>query len=240
MKKIAMTAAVLASMAGSAFAQQVVRIGTEGAYAPYNFINDSGKLDGYEIELGGELCKRLSLTCEFVQNDWDTIMANLNSGNYDLIMAGMSITEERKKDRLFTQNYTPPTVSLYVAASENVDVKKGIVAAQTATIQAQHVAESGATLVEFATPDETVSAVRNGEADAVLADLDYLKPIAEQSNGELVIVDRVQLGEGVGAAFRMSDAALRDRFDGAIAEMKKDGSINKLIVKWFGDDAAVY
>ena len=240
MKKLALTAAVLAMTAGAAFAQQVVRIGTEGAYAPYNFINDAGKLDGYEIELGTELCKHAGLTCEFVQNDWDTIMANLNSGNYDLIMAGMSITEERKKDRLFTQNYTPPTVSLYVAASEDADIKGGIVAAQTATIQAGHVAESGATLVEFATPDETVAAVRNGEADAVLADLDYLKPIVEQSSGELVIVDQVALGQGVGAAFRMSDAALRDKFEAAIAAMKADGSINKLIVKWFGEDAVVY
>lgn len=239
MKKLAL-AALLALAAGGADAQQVIRIGTEGAYAPYNFINDSGKLDGYEIELGAELCKRASLTCEFVQNDWDTIMANLNSGNYDIVMAGMSITAERKKDRLFTQPYTPPSVSLYVAASKDVDVTKGTVSAQVSTIQAGHVAETGAQLVEFATPDETVAAVRNGEADAVLADWEYLKPLVDESNGELVVVGQVQLGEGVGGALRMSDAALRDKFDGAIAAMKADGSLNAMITKWFGKDAPLF
>ena len=61
-------------------------------------------------------------------------------------------------------------------------------AAQTATIQAGFIAASGATLVEFATPDETIQAVRNGEADAVLADGDYLMPIVGESNGELAVV----------------------------------------------------
>lgn len=239
MKKLAL-AAMLALSAGGASAQQVIRIGTEGAYAPYNFINDSGKLDGYEIELGQEMCKRASLTCEFVQNDWDTIMPNLNSGNYDIIMAGMSITAERKKDRLFTQAYTPPAVSLYVAADKDADIKTGVVAAQVSTIQAGHVAESGAKLVEFATPDETIAAVRNGEADAVLADSDYLLPAVAESNGELVVVGKVQLGEGVGGALRMSDAALRDKFDTVLTAMKADGSLNKLITKWFGPEAPLF
>lgn len=239
MKTLALAAA-FALLAGAAPAQQVIRIGTEGAYAPYNFINDAGKLDGYEIELGQEMCKRAALTCEFVQNDWDTIIANLNSGNYDAVMAGMSITPERKKDRLFTQAYTPPAVSLYVAASEEADIKAGVIAAQVSTIQAGHVAETGAQLVEFATPDETVAAVRNGEADAVLADADYLAPIVAESNGELQVVGKVQLGEGVGAALRMSDSALRDKFDAALTAMKQDGSINTLITKWFGPEAPLF
>ena len=74
---------------------------------------------------------------------------------------------------------TRPTESAYVAISEDADFEAGVVAAQAATIQASHVAESGATLLEFATPEETVAAVRNGEADAVLADNDFLVPIVE-------------------------------------------------------------
>lgn len=237
MKKLILTAAaVLAMTAGASLAQQIVRIGTEGAYPPFNLINDKGELAGFEIDLGKELCKRAALTCTFVQNDWDSIMDNLNSGNYDVIMAGMSITPERKKDVQFSQNYTPPTVSLYVAANKNADLKKGVVAAQTATIQAAHVAESGAQLVEFATPDETVAAVRKGEADAVLADSEFLAPVVEQSKGELVVLEQIQLGEGVGAAFRKSDTALRDKFDAAIGDMKKDGSLNAMIDKHFGNN----
>lgn len=239
MKKLILAAA-LSVAAGAAMAQDTVRIGTEGLYPPYNFINDAGALDGFEVELGTELCKRAALTCEFVQNDWDSMMPNLNSGNFDVIMAGMSITEERKKDRIFTQNYYPPATSYYVALSAEADIKGGMVAAQTGTIQAGHVAESGAKLVEFKTPDETVAAVKNGEADAVLADKDYLAPIVEQSGGELVIVDQISLGEGVGGALRMSDAELAGKFDKAISEMKADGSLNELIKKWFKEQAVLF
>ncbi len=239
MKKLIL-AAVMAVSATGAMAQETVRIGTEGLYPPYNFINDAGKLDGFEIDLGTEICKRAELTCTFVQNDWDSMMPNLNSSNFDVIMAGMSITDERKKDRLFSAAYYPPATSFYVALKSDADIKGGLVAAQTGTIQASHVAESGAQLVEFKTPDETVAAVKNGEADAVLADKDYLQPIVDQSNGELVIVDQIALGEGVGGAFRMSDSALRDKFDTAIAAMKADGSLNELIKKWFKEQAVLF
>lgn len=241
MKKLALTAAILAMTAGGAFAQDVVRLGTEGAYPPYNFINDSGEVDGFERELGDELCKRAELTCEWVINDWDSIIPNLQSGNYDVIIAGMSITDEREQIIDFTQNYTPPSASSYVALSADADTTGGVIAAQAATIQASHVAETGATLLEFATPEETVAAVRNGEADAVFADKDFLAPVVDESNGELSFAgEDVPLGGGIGMGFRESDNELRDKFDAAIQSMKDDGTLNPMITKWFGDDALIF
>ena len=123
----------------------------------------------------------------------------------------------------------------------DADVAGGTVSAQTGTIQADHVAESGATLLEFATPEETVAAVQNGEAVAVFADYDYLKPIVDGSGGALVYVgEPIPLGGGVGAAFRDSDDALREQFDAAIQSMKDDGSLNEMLKKWFGDDTQAY
>ncbi|MEC3860010.1 transporter substrate-binding domain-containing protein [Mesobacterium sp. TK19101] len=233
MKKILLGTAALALTTGMALAQDVVRMGTEGAYPPYNFINDAGEVDGFERELGDELCKRAELTCEWVTNEWDSIIPNLVSGNYDTIIAGMSITAERDEVIDFTQNYTQPDPSAYLAlAGADVDLKGGVIAAQTNTIQAGFVAESAATLVEFATPDETVAAVRNGEADAVLADKSYLTPIADE-NDDLVLLEQEELiGGGVGMGVRESDTELKDKFNAAIQSMKDDGSLNALIEKW--------
>ena len=242
MNKIMLMTAALALSAGMALAgSDTVRMGTEGAYPPYNFINDNGEVDGFERELGDELCKRAGLTCEWVTNDWDSIIPNLVSGNYDTIIAGMSITPERDEVIDFTQEYIPPSPSYYVGLSPDADIKGGVIAAQTGTIQAAYVAESGATLVEFATADETIAAVKNGEADAVLADSDFLKPIVDESNGELVIVgDPVSIGGGVGMGLRESDTELKEKFNAAISSMKADGSLNALIRKWFGEDAATF
>jgi polar amino acid transport system substrate-binding protein len=244
MKTLTLAAAALAVTAGLASAQQTIRMGTEGAYPPYNFIDDAtGQVTGFEIELGNALCERAGLTCTWVRNDWDSIIPNLVSGNYDTIMAGMNINEDRKQVIQFTQPYTPAMPSAYAALSADVDVEGGIVAAQTNTIQAGHVANTGATLLEFPNPDQTVAAVRNGEADAVFADKDFLAPIVEESGGELVWVegfDTVPLGEGIGMGLRQSDNELREQFDTAITAMKEDGSLNELIVKWFGEDALTF
>ena len=234
MKRIILTIAALALGVGLAHAgsHSVIRMGTEGAYPPWNFLNDAGEVDGFERELGDELCQRAELTCEWVTNDWDSIIPNLVSGNYDTIIAGMSITAERDQVIDFTQNYSQPDPSAYLAMSEDVDVEGAVLAAQTNTIQAAFIAEKGWTLVEFATPEETIAAVRNGEADAVLADQSYLTPI-EAEDADLVFLARTELiGGGVGMGIRESDTELKEKFNMAIQSMKDDGSLNALIEKW--------
>ena len=239
MKKLLLATALLAL--GTAAVAQTVRLGTEGAYPPYNFINDAGEVDGFERKLGDELCKRATLTCEWTTNEWDSIIPNLQSGNYDVIIAGMSITDERDQIIDFSENYIPPATSAYLALKADVDVKTAVISAQVSTIQAGYVAESGATLLEFATPDETVAAVRNGEADAVFADKDYLAPIAAESNGELVLLtEEVALGGGVGLGIRESDKELKAKFDTAIQSMKADGTLNALIKEYFGEAALTF
>ena len=234
MKKLIMSTLIwgltaVFSLAGS---HSVIRMGTEGAYPPWNFVDDNGEVAGFERELGDELCKRAELNCEWVLNDWDRIIPTLVSGNYDTIIAGMSITDDRKEKIDFTTNYTQPDPSSYLAASEGANWSTGVIAAQSNTIQAAYIAETGATLVEFATPEETIAAVRNGEADAVLADDSYLKPIAAEDSGLMFVGDRPLIGGGVGMGIRKSDAELRDKFTAAIESMKADGTLNALITKW--------
>ncbi|MDS9946763.1 MAG: transporter substrate-binding domain-containing protein, partial [Planktomarina sp.] len=231
MNKLILTTAAFALTAGMSFAD-TVRMGTEGAYKPYNYINDDGELDGFEIHLGDELCKRAGLTCEWVKNDWDSIIPNLVSGNYDTIIAGMSITDERDEVIDFTDPYTQPDPSAYMALSADVNLDGAVIAAQTNTIQSGFVAASGGTLVEFATADETVAAVRSGEADAVLADLNYLLPIADADAGLVLLAQQEMIGGGVGMGIRESDGELRAKFNTAIQSMKADGSLNALIAEW--------
>ena len=236
MKKLILTAAALALTAGTAMAEShamTVRMGTEGAYPPFNFLNDNGEVDGFERELGDAICETAGLTCEWVTNEWDSIIPNLVSGNYDTIIAGMSITDERDEVIDFTEAYFPPDPSSFVAMSDAFD-GTGVIAAQTGTIQASHVASmDGAQLVEFAPPDKTIAAVKNGEADAVLADKSFLEPIVAEDSDLMFAGDDVMLGGGIGLGVRESDTELKDKLNAAIAELKADGTVNELISKWF-------
>lgn len=239
MKKLVISAAALAFSAGMGLAD-TVRMGTEGAYPPYNFINDSGEIDGFERALGDELCTRAELDCTWVTSEWDSIIPSLVSGTYDTIIAAMSINEERKQVIAFTENYLPPAPSSYVALEDGVNLDGAVIAAQTGTVQSAYIAETGATLLEFATIDEVLAAVRNGEADAAFGDHEVVRPYVDESEDLTFVGEQVSLDEGIGIGVRKTDDELREKLNGAIASMKEDGSLNELIKKWFGDDAQTY
>jgi octopine/nopaline transport system substrate-binding protein len=101
MKKLLLTAGLLLTAlapSSQVFAEDLsLRIATEGSFAPFNFIRPDGTLDGFEVELTYELCKRMNAKCEFITQDWDGLIPGLNAKKFDAILAGMSITEEREK-----------------------------------------------------------------------------------------------------------------------------------------------
>ena len=106
MKKIILSILSLTILIISAASNAVsIKIGTEGAYPPWNNLNSAGELEGAEIDFGNEACKRMSADCEWVTQDWDGIIPALLNGKYDIIIAGMSITEERKEKVNFTNGY---------------------------------------------------------------------------------------------------------------------------------------
>ncbi|WBU64514.1 transporter substrate-binding domain-containing protein [Paracoccus aerodenitrificans] len=238
MKKLTLAAALLAVTAGGAYAQ-TVRMASEGAYPPYNLVNESGDLDGFDIAVGNEICARAELECVWVKNDWDSIIPNLVSGNYDAILAAMSITNERKESIGFSESYIPPAPSSYFAVTEEPDLS-GVVAAQTSTVQSAYISESDATLLEFATIDEVAAAVGNGESDAGFGDHEVVRPFVEASPDLMFVGDQVFLDEGIGIGLRKSDTELKEKFDAAIASMKEDGTLNGLITEWFGEEALVF
>jgi octopine/nopaline transport system substrate-binding protein len=93
------------AMGAAAAQEKTVKIATEGAYAPWNFTGAGGKLEGFEIDLANDLCARMKVKCEIVAQDWDGIIPALQAKKYDAVMAGMSITEERKKTIDFAGPY---------------------------------------------------------------------------------------------------------------------------------------
>lgn len=226
------------SMTVTAASADVVRLGTEGAYPPWNFINEQNEVDGFERELGDEMCRRAERSCEWVVNDWDTIIPNLVSGNYDAIIAGMSVTDSRESVISFSEWYLPPDPSAFFAqAGTGEAAMKGTVGVQSNTIFATYIASTEATLVEFPTPEDVVAAVRGGVVDAGLSDRAFLDPIIAESGGALEYISgNLFLSKGVAMGFRQSDPELRATFDAQIIAMKADGSLNAMIKKWFGDD----
>jgi polar amino acid transport system substrate-binding protein len=243
--RAALAALAALSLAGMASAADV-RIATEGAYAPWNYLDENGELAGYEIDLGNEVCARAGVECEWVINEWDSIIPNLQAGNYDVIMAGMSITDERMEMIDFTEAYFPPDPSRYVALAGSefdFDALSGAkIGAQGATIQAGYAEENfsdGNTILTYELPDQSIADLAAGNLDLIIADGSYLEPIVEGSNGAIVFVGPdVNIGSGVGAGTRKDSADLNAAISQALASIKEDGTLEKLMVEYFGEASA--
>jgi octopine/nopaline transport system substrate-binding protein len=95
-----------------------IKIATEGAYPPWNYFDESGKLVGFEIELIKDLCGRMNAECEIVTQKWRGIIEGLNKGKYDAIIAAMSITEPRKEKVTFSRSYAD-TPNIFVVRKDN-------------------------------------------------------------------------------------------------------------------------
>jgi len=246
MKKLILAAVATLALASATQAQETVRIATEGAYAPWNFLNDAGEPAGFEIDLAAAICAQAGLTCEVITNDWDSIIPNLLAGNYDVIMAGMSVTDERKETVDFADEYKPADPSRFVAApgaaidfaaltGKRIGVQGGTI--QEAYANAE-MAE-GNTVVAFGTADQAMADLAGGNLDIILADGAYLEPIV--ASGQIEFVgEPVVIGGGVAPALRKDEAELKGKFNAALAALKADGTVDKLIAQWFDGAGPFY
>ncbi|MEO1329439.1 MAG: transporter substrate-binding domain-containing protein [Pseudomonadota bacterium] len=130
-KLIAATAFAAILAGGQAMAQDSIRIATEGAYKPWNFKDEGGNLVGFELDLAAELCKRMGMECQIVEQEWDGIIPALTGKRYDAIMAGMSITEERKQTISFSRSYANTPITFGVMEGSDLAGMTATVAAMT-------------------------------------------------------------------------------------------------------------
>lgn len=240
-------AATLAVGAAQAKEWKEIRIGTEGAYPPFNFLDKAGQLQGFDIDVAKALCDKMKAKCTFVAQDWDGIIPSLLAKKYDAIVASMSITEERKQRVAFTDKYYDTPGRFVAAKGAKLDVKpagmKGkTIGAQRSTTHASYLEDNykGATLKLYATQDEANLDLANGRLDAVLADsivmYEWLEKAPEAKccafAGEPIKAPK-WFGEGAGIAVRKEDKDLVAAFNKAIKEIRADGTYEKLNRKYF-------
>ena len=221
---------------------QTVVIATVGDYHPFDFVNDDGEIDGLERELGDELCQRSGLECEWILSEWDTMIPDLVDGEFDVILAGMSITDKREAHIDFTAPYYPPSGGVYIAMAERGDAAaiEGKIGVTQNTIYSDYLEESGTPHTPLDGSIDAVGAVLSGDVDAVLVDHGYAVAKLDEHEGELAIVGpSVFLDRGLGIGVR-KDSELKASLDQSLESMKSDGSLNALIRTWLGEDATTF
>lgn len=238
-------------MAATAQAGQKVKIGTEGAYPPFNSIDKDGKLVGFDIDIANALCKAANFECEFVVQDWDGMIPGLMAKKYDAIVASMSITDERKEKVDFTDKYYNTPAKFFARKGSGLEVtpeglKGKTIAVQRATIHENFLNDNYGgivTIKSYATQDEAYLDIVSGRADAGIADsvavMDGFLSTDQGKDFQFFgpnFTDPKWFGDGAGIAIRKGEGDLVKAFNAAIAKIRADGTYARINAKYFDFD----
>ncbi len=228
-----------------------LRVGVEGAYPPFSWMEPDGTLKGFDIDIALAVCEHMNAECELVPQDWDGIIPALLANKYDAIIASMSITEERKEKVAFSDKYYSTPAKFVRKKGSGIEIsaeglKGKSVGVQRATIHENFLNDNYGDVVEvkgYGTQDEAYLDFTAGRVDLLLADsvaLDdgFLKTDAGK-DAEFVgpgYSDPKWFGDGAGIAIRKGDMDLQKLLNEAISAIRANGTYKKINDKYFEFD----
>ncbi|HAO59044.1 MAG TPA: ABC transporter substrate-binding protein [Psychrobacter sp.] len=221
--------------------QKVLRVATEGAYAPFNYTDAEGNLAGFDVDIANALCEEMQLKCEITAQDWEGIIPGLKAKKYDAIIAAMSVTPERAEQVDFTEPYF--TNSLVFIANKDSDFDPSVadainnseIAAQRSTISSQWLETNypKATMKMYDTLNNAFLDLESNRVDAMVSDkLPAVEWLTKNSSTFEIKGSDIEIDDNFAIAVRKQDALKQD-IDTALAAIKANGTYDLIKDKHF-------
>jgi polar amino acid transport system substrate-binding protein len=225
-------------------------LGFDAGFAPMGFKDESGEYVGFDIDLANEVASRLGLEIVFQPINWDTKEMELKNGNIDVIWNGLTITEERKENMLFSDPYMNNQQIIVVAADSGIASKADLagktVAAQVDSsameaINAEpDVKDTFSELIESPDYVEALMELKQGSVDAVVVDeMTGRYYVLADDPDNYIVLDDTFGEEQYGIGFRLEDQAFRDKIQETLNAIIADGTAAEISQKWFGDNVVI-
>ena len=244
----AMTMAVSAEESGDLLSRirerGTIVVGLEGDWAPWSYVGEDDELTGYDVEVAKAIADKLGVELQIVPGEWDGLFAGMDAGRYDLVINGVEVTEDRAEKYDFANPYAYIRTALIVRG-DNDDIHtfedlKGKKTANSIASTYMNLAESyGATCYGVATLDETLTMVLQGRVDATLnAIVSYTDYMSQHPDSNLKVVATTEDASNVAIPMCKGDdtATLREAVNQAIAELREEGTLSELSIRFFGED----
>ncbi|KYZ75792.1 amino acid ABC transporter substrate-binding protein [Anaerosporomusa subterranea] len=233
--------------APAAQTKKKIVIGLDDSFPPMGFRDDKNNIVGFDIDMAKEAAKRLNVEVEFKPIDWSAKEMELNGKRIDALWNAMNITEERKKNVLFSDPYMESKQLIFVLAGSPIkgaaDLAGKAVGVQESSIGDEVVSKDAklkASLKDLKKYPDCIAAfldLKAGRIDAIVTDEILGRYYMSKEAGKYVAIEKPMGEVGVyGVGFRKDDKELRDKVQAALNEMKKDGTSAKISKQWFGAD----
>ncbi len=232
-------------------ASDTLIMGTEASFPPFEYIDDNAQVAGFDIELSNMIADAAGKKLQVENMDFGGLVAALQSGKIDFVAAGMTVTDEKKKNVDFSEPYFTSRQVIVVPADSAIaskdDLLGKIVAVQEGTTGEEMVREFKETdngepmdnTASFKNNADVAMEVINGRADAFVLDEEPAKAIVAQNEGKLKILD-VEFGnENYAVAVKKGNTELLNIINGVIADIKANGTYDEMIAEYFPDRAEV-
>lgn len=225
----------------------VFRIGTEGTYAPFTYHDESGKLTGFDVEIGTQIAQRLGVKPQFVEGKWDGLIAGLDVNRYDAVINEVAVTDARKLKYDFSDPYITSHAALIVRSDNNTiktfDDLKGKKSANTLTSNFGKIAAAhGAEVIPVQGFNESIDLLTAGRVDATVNDslsfLDFKKHKPDAKVKIAALDTSPESSDKSAVLIRKGSPELVAAINKALADMKKDGTYAKISQKYFGKDVS--
>lgn len=222
-----------------------LRVAVEYGYQPFEMKNLKGEPIGFDVELAGELARRLGLELELVSTEWDNIIPSLLAKNVDAIISGMSITEERKRRIAFSEPYYKVGQAVLlqkkhegkITSVADLNAEGMVVTTQNGTTGHAAAQKScpKATIKPYDKQTQAALEVAGGRADAMIFDHPFVAIFALRNKETCAALLEPFTTEDIGVALRKTTPALKAAIDAALGAMREDGTHAKLVQKYFVD-----
>ncbi|MGN8108389.1 amino acid ABC transporter substrate-binding protein [Paraburkholderia sp. 22098] len=225
----------------------VFRIGTEGTYAPFTYHDESGKLTGFDVEVGTQIAQRLGVKPQFIEGKWDGLIAGLDVNRYDAVINEVAVTDARKLKYDFSDPYITSHAALIVRSDNNAiktfDDLKGKKSANTLTSNFGKIAAAhGAEVIPVQGFNESIDLLTAGRVDATVNDslsfLDFKKHKPDAKVKIAALDTSPDSSDKSAVLIRKGSPELVAAINKALADMKKDGTYAKISQKYFGKDVS--
>jgi len=213
-----------------------VVIGTDAPFPSYTYVDAAGTITGFERDVMDEVCARAVLDCTWRQANFDQLIPGVMTGEFDVVLGGMAVTEERRRLVDFTISYhgTDPE-EWYIGRPGAPEPSAALVAVQSGTVHEAHLRALGYRHLSFSTEPQVLAALTTGQADLALGPFQTRGDIAAmmQAQGLRFLYADVIPDEGVGMAVCKGNTALLHKLDAALAAMLADGTLQGFETRWF-------